>query len=62
MANVRQGVLARALSPELSRRSFLRGAIGAAVAAAAMPLAACGGGSTADENWRKMVLEFAEMP
>lgn len=20
------------------------------------------GGSTADENWRKMVLEFAEMP
>ena len=48
MANVRQGVLARALSPELSRRSFLRGALGAAVAAAAMPLAACGGGSTAD--------------
>lgn len=46
MANVRQGVLARALSPELSRRSFLRGALGAAVAAAAMPLAACGGGST----------------
>ena len=48
MANVRQGVLARAVSPELSRRSFLRGALGAAVAAAAMPLAACGGGGAAD--------------
>ena len=45
MSKDRLGVLAHALSPELSRRSFLRGTLGAAVAAAAMPLAACGGGN-----------------
>ncbi len=45
MSKNRMGVLAHALSPELSRRSFLRGTLGAAVAAATMPLAACGGGS-----------------
>ena len=47
MVNVRQGVLARAISPELSRRSFLRGALGTAVAAAVIPLTACGGGGDA---------------
>ena len=48
MANDRQGVLSHAISPELSRRSFLRGSLGAAVAAAAIPLSACGGGSSAE--------------
>ena len=58
MANVRQGVLSRAISPELSRRSFLRGALGAAVAAAAVPLAACGGGADAGGEDAGAVLRF----
>lgn len=44
MASQKKVVLAHALDPSLSRRSFLRGALGAAVAAASVgTLAACGG-------------------
>ena len=47
MAKNNKVVLARAIDPSLSRRSFLKGALGAAVAAAgAGALAGCGGGGT----------------
>ena len=58
MSKDRMGVLAHALSPELSRRSFLRGTLGAAVAAAAMPLAACGGSGDAGGEGGEVVLRF----
>ncbi len=56
MASQQKVVLAHALNSSISRRSFLRGALGAAVAAAsAGALAGCGGagdegGATSDQN------------
>lgn len=60
MSTSNQGVLARALSPDLTRRSFLRGALGSAALAATMPLVACGGGSNGggDEGAGEAVLRF----
>jgi ABC-type transport system substrate-binding protein len=57
MTSPRQTVLSHILPESVTRRSFLRGALGAAVAASAAGLAACGGSNASTSTSDSVVLK-----